>query len=202
MPPWKAEKDPSVVRILRPGATVLICNMVVTPEFCSWTPDAAVTAIGTDCRFSARFCAVTTMSCKLLSAVCDGAAAGDVQARPGAAHTTVSDSVVVGASNIVGKPMALMLMNRAATVAVCHAKTRELAQFTILTDILVVAAGVPNLIVPQMVKTGVIVIDVGIKQATGRINRRRRRFRRNVEEGFSHNAGAWRRGAADSDGAT
>ena len=72
--------------------------------------------------------------------------------------------VVVGASNIVGKPMALMLMARDATVAICHAKTRDLAQFTILADILVVAAGKPNLIVPQMVKTGAVVIDVGINR--------------------------------------
>jgi methylenetetrahydrofolate dehydrogenase (NADP+)/methenyltetrahydrofolate cyclohydrolase len=72
--------------------------------------------------------------------------------------------VIVGASNIVGKPMALMLMARDATVAICHARTRDLAQFTILADILVVAAGVPNLIVPQMVKTGAVVIDVGINR--------------------------------------
>jgi len=72
--------------------------------------------------------------------------------------------VVVGASNIVGKPMALMLMQREATVCICHAKTRDLAQFTILADILVVAAGRPNLIVPQMVKTGAVVIDVGINR--------------------------------------
>ena len=72
--------------------------------------------------------------------------------------------VVVGASNIVGKPMALMLMAKDATVAICHAKTRDLAQFTILADILVVAAGVPNLIGPQMVKTGAVVIDVGINR--------------------------------------
>jgi methylenetetrahydrofolate dehydrogenase (NADP+) / methenyltetrahydrofolate cyclohydrolase len=72
--------------------------------------------------------------------------------------------VVVGASNIVGKPMALMLMQRDATVSICHAKTRDLAQFTILADILVVAAGKPNLIVPQMVKTGAVVIDVGINR--------------------------------------
>lgn len=72
--------------------------------------------------------------------------------------------VVVGASNIVGKPMALMLMARDATVAICHAKTRDLAQFTILADILVVAAGVPGLIIPQMVKTGAVVIDVGINR--------------------------------------
>ena len=72
--------------------------------------------------------------------------------------------VVVGASNIVGKPMALMLMQRDATVCICHAKTRDLAQFTILADILVVAAGKQNLILPQMVRTGAVVIDVGINR--------------------------------------
>ena len=72
--------------------------------------------------------------------------------------------VVVGASNIVGKPMALMLMQREATVSICHAKTKDLAQYTILADILVVAAGKPNLILPQMVKTGAAVIDVGINR--------------------------------------
>ncbi len=72
--------------------------------------------------------------------------------------------VVVGASNIVGKPMALMLMQREATVAICHVKTRDLAQFTILADILVVAAGKLNLIIAPMVKTGAVVIDVGINR--------------------------------------
>jgi len=72
--------------------------------------------------------------------------------------------VVVGASNIVGKPMALMLMQRDATVCICHAKTRDLAQFTLLADILVVAAGHPKLILQQMVKTGAVVIDVGINR--------------------------------------
>ena len=72
--------------------------------------------------------------------------------------------VVVGASNIVGKPMALMLMQQDATVCICHKKTRDLGQFTLLADILVVAAGVPGLIVPQMVKTGAVVIDVGINR--------------------------------------
>jgi methylenetetrahydrofolate dehydrogenase (NADP+)/methenyltetrahydrofolate cyclohydrolase len=71
---------------------------------------------------------------------------------------------VVGASNIVGKPMALMLMQREATVSICHAKTRDLAQYTILADIVVVAAGRPNLIVPQMIRTGAVVIDVGINR--------------------------------------
>jgi methylenetetrahydrofolate dehydrogenase (NADP+) / methenyltetrahydrofolate cyclohydrolase len=72
--------------------------------------------------------------------------------------------VVVGASNIVGKPLALMLMQKDATVCICHKKTRDLAQFTILADILVVAAGVPGLIIPQMVRTGAVVIDVGINR--------------------------------------
>ena len=72
--------------------------------------------------------------------------------------------VVVGASNIVGKPMALMLMAAGATVSICHAGTRDLAQYTIMADILVVAAGVPNLILPQMVKRGAVVIDVGINR--------------------------------------
>ena len=78
--------------------------------------------------------------------------------------------VVVGASNIVGKPTALMLMAEGATVSICHIHTRDLAQYTIMADILVVAAGVPGLIVPQMVKRGAVVIDVGINRlADGRI---------------------------------
>ncbi len=72
--------------------------------------------------------------------------------------------VVVGASNIVGKPMALMLMQQEATVCICHKKTRDLGMFTMLADILVVAAGVPGLIVPQMVRSGAVVIDVGINR--------------------------------------
>jgi methylenetetrahydrofolate dehydrogenase (NADP+) / methenyltetrahydrofolate cyclohydrolase len=72
--------------------------------------------------------------------------------------------VVVGASNIVGKPTALMLMQQDATVVICHKKTRDLGNFTLLADILVVAAGVPNLIVPQIVRTGAVVIDVGFNR--------------------------------------
>ncbi len=72
--------------------------------------------------------------------------------------------VVVGASNIVGKPTAMMLMQQDATVSICHKKTRDLAQYTMLADILVVAAGVPGLIIPQMVRTGAVVVDVGINR--------------------------------------
>ena len=71
---------------------------------------------------------------------------------------------MVGASNIVGKPMAMMLMKKDATVCITHIKTRDLAQFTILADILVVAAGKPMLITAPMVKTGAVVIDVGINR--------------------------------------
>jgi methylenetetrahydrofolate dehydrogenase (NADP+)/methenyltetrahydrofolate cyclohydrolase len=78
--------------------------------------------------------------------------------------------VVVGASNIVGKPMGLMLMQQNATICICHAKTRDLAQFTILADILIVAVGKPALIKAEMVKTGAVVIDVGINRlADGRL---------------------------------
>ena len=72
--------------------------------------------------------------------------------------------VVVGHSNLVGKPTALMLMQQDATVVICHKKTRDLGHFTLLADILVVAAGVPNLIVPQIVRTGAVVIDVGFNR--------------------------------------
>lgn len=77
---------------------------------------------------------------------------------------TGQNVVVVGASNIVGKPMAMMLMKREATVSITHIKTRDLAQYTILADILVVAAGRPNLITAPMVRTGAVVIDVGINR--------------------------------------
>lgn len=75
--------------------------------------------------------------------------------------------VVVGASNIVGKPLGLMLMRRDATVSICHARTRDLAQFTRLADVLVVAAGVPGLVKPEMVQEGAVVIDVGINRVLG-----------------------------------
>jgi methylenetetrahydrofolate dehydrogenase (NADP+)/methenyltetrahydrofolate cyclohydrolase len=72
--------------------------------------------------------------------------------------------VVVGANNIVGEPMASMLMRQGATVSVCHANTRDLAQYTIIADILIVAVGRPRLIVSSMVKAGAVVIDVGINR--------------------------------------
>lgn len=74
------------------------------------------------------------------------------------------DAVVVGRSNIVGKPMALMLLNKGATVTICTSKTRNLAEHTSRADILVVAAGKPHMITADMVKHGATVIDVGINR--------------------------------------
>ena len=67
-------------------------------------------------------------------------------------------------SGTVKKGQRVMLMQKDATVSICHHKTRDLAQYTLLADILVVAAGVPGLIIPQMVRTGAVVIDVGINR--------------------------------------
>ncbi len=73
-------------------------------------------------------------------------------------------AVVVGRSAIVGKPMALMLMARGATVTICHSRTRGLADHTRRADILVAAAGRPRLITADMVKPGAAVVDVGINR--------------------------------------
>jgi methylenetetrahydrofolate dehydrogenase (NADP+)/methenyltetrahydrofolate cyclohydrolase len=75
-----------------------------------------------------------------------------------------SNAVVVGRSNIVGKPMALMLLARSATVCICTSKTRDLKQFTSLADILVVATGKPKMITGEMIKPGSTIIDVGINR--------------------------------------
>jgi methylenetetrahydrofolate dehydrogenase (NADP+) / methenyltetrahydrofolate cyclohydrolase len=71
-------------------------------------------------------------------------------------------AVVVGASNVVGKPLAFMLLDRDATVSVCHVATRDLAHWTRQADILVVAVGKPGIITGAMIKRGATVIDVGI----------------------------------------
>ncbi len=78
-------------------------------------------------------------------------------------------AVVVGRSMIVGKPTALMLINRNATVTLCHTKTADLQEHTKNADILVAAAGKPNLITAGMVKKGAAVVDVGINKADGRL---------------------------------
>jgi len=73
-------------------------------------------------------------------------------------------AVIVGASNIVGKPMAMLLLQAGATVTICNSKTRDLAHHTKDADILVVATGKPKMITGDMVKSGSVVIDVGINR--------------------------------------
>lgn len=72
--------------------------------------------------------------------------------------------VVVGHSNIVGKPLSMMLLNRNATVTTCHVHTKDLASHTIRADILCVAVGKPGLISADMVKDGATVIDIGVNK--------------------------------------
>lgn len=74
------------------------------------------------------------------------------------------NAVVVGRSIIVGKPVAMLLLARQATVTVCHSRTRDLGAVTREADILVVAAGVPRLIKGDMIKPGAVVIDVGVNR--------------------------------------
>lgn len=78
-------------------------------------------------------------------------------------------AVVVGRSNIVGKPMANLLLQKNATVTICHSKTRELKRITQQADILVAAVGKPNFITADMVKPGAVVLDVGISRVDGRL---------------------------------
>lgn len=75
-----------------------------------------------------------------------------------------AEAVIVGHSNVVGKPLAAMMLNRNATVQVCHVFTRDLASHTREAEILVVAAGVPGLIKKDMVKPGAYIFDVGINR--------------------------------------
>ncbi len=77
--------------------------------------------------------------------------------------------VVVGRSNLVGRPIAICLLNRNATVSVCHTKTNSLGSITATADILVVAAGHAGLITADMVKEGAIVIDVGQTNIDGKL---------------------------------
>jgi methylenetetrahydrofolate dehydrogenase (NADP+)/methenyltetrahydrofolate cyclohydrolase len=77
-------------------------------------------------------------------------------------------AVVVGRSIILGKPVSLLLLNRNATVTICHSKTRDLASFTRQADILVAAVGRPELIKGDMLKPGCVVVDAGYNRVEGR----------------------------------
>ena len=79
------------------------------------------------------------------------------------------DAVIIGRSNIVGKPMALMLIQKGATVQVCNSRTKDLRKKLNDADIIIVAAGVPKLLKKEDVKKGAVVIDVGINRVDGKI---------------------------------
>lgn len=79
------------------------------------------------------------------------------------------EAVVVGRSNIVGKPMAMLLLQQNATVTMCHSRTQHLAEHTRRADVLVAAVGKPRFITADMVKPGAIVIDVGINRVDGKV---------------------------------
>lgn len=79
-------------------------------------------------------------------------------------HLRGAEAVVVGASNIVGKPQAMLLLQAGATVTLCNSKTRDLAAHCRRADVLVVAVGRPNMVTGDMIKPGAVVIDVGINR--------------------------------------
>ena len=79
------------------------------------------------------------------------------------------NAVVIGRSNIVGKPMALLLLQENATVTICHSRTENLAEYTRRTDILVAAVGKPRFVTADMVKEGAAVLDVGINRVDGKL---------------------------------
>jgi len=90
------------------------------------------------------------------------------------------NAVVIGRSDIVGKPMAMLLLNASATVTICHSKTADLAAVTRGADILVAAIGRPGFVTEDMVKPGAVVVDVGINRVTDA---------RKVQEFFGDDAG-------------
>ncbi len=75
-----------------------------------------------------------------------------------------AEAIVVGRSNIVGKPVAMLLLSNNATVTVCHTGTKDLSEVTRRADIIIVAVGKPKMITADMVKEGVVVIDVGVNR--------------------------------------
>ena len=78
-------------------------------------------------------------------------------------------AVVIGRSNVVGKPVSMLLLERNATVTICHSRTSNISELTKQADILVAAAGRPHMVTADMVKEGAVVIDVGIHEVDGKI---------------------------------
>ena len=79
------------------------------------------------------------------------------------------NAVVIGRSNMVGKPMAALLINANATVTVCHSRTKNLSDFTKNADVLIVAIGKKHFVTADMVKPGAVVVDVGINRIDGKL---------------------------------
>ena len=79
------------------------------------------------------------------------------------------EAVVIGRSNIVGKPVAMLLLNENCTVTICHSRTADLAAHTRRADILVAAVGKPRFVTADMVKPGAAVVDVGINRVDGKV---------------------------------
>lgn len=82
---------------------------------------------------------------------------------------TGKNAVVIGRSNIVGKPMAMLLLQKNATVTVCHSKTKNLSSIVANADVVVAAIGKPNFVTSDMVKDGAVVVDVGINRVDGKL---------------------------------
>ena len=79
------------------------------------------------------------------------------------------EAVVIGRSNIVGKPVAMLLLNENCTVTICHSRTADLAAHTRRADILVAAVGKPRFVTADMIKPGAVVLDVGINRVDGKV---------------------------------
>ncbi len=82
---------------------------------------------------------------------------------------TGKNVVVIGRSNVVGKPVAVLLLKENATVTVCHSKTKNLSELLLQADVVVAAVGVPAFVKPEMVKEGVVIVDVGINVVDGKL---------------------------------
>lgn len=80
------------------------------------------------------------------------------------------NALVIGRSNIVGKPIAQLLLQRNATVTIAHSKTKNLSEFSKMADLIVVAVGKPKFLTGDMVKEGAIIVDVGISRVDGKLS--------------------------------
>ncbi|MEF9990057.1 MAG: bifunctional methylenetetrahydrofolate dehydrogenase/methenyltetrahydrofolate cyclohydrolase FolD [Christensenellaceae bacterium] len=82
---------------------------------------------------------------------------------------TGKNAVIIGRSNIVGKPVAILLLNENATVTICHSKTKDLSKVCANADILVAAIGRPEFVTKEFIKSGAVVIDVGTSRVNGKL---------------------------------